>query len=75
MYDQGEIGGVYYLTMAYLKGRPLSALIDRDRPLTERWVAVAVRKLALALSEAHGRGVIHRDLKPSNIMVTTRRSW
>jgi serine/threonine protein kinase len=73
VYDQGEIGGVYYLTMAYIKGRQLSTLIDRDRPLTERWVAAAVRKLALALSEAHGRGVIHRDLKPSNIMVTARR--
>ena len=73
VYDQGEIGGVYYLTMAYLKGRPLSALIERARRLPERWVAVAVRKLALALMEAHGRGVIHRDLKPSNVMVTTRR--
>jgi hypothetical protein len=73
VYDQGEIGGVYYLTMAYIKGRQLSTLIDRDRSLTERWVATAVRKLALALSEAHSRGVIHRDLKPSNIMVTARR--
>ena len=72
VYDQGEIGGVYYVTMAYLKGRPLSALIDRQRPLSERWVAAAVRKIARALSEAHSRGVIHRDLKPSNIMVVTR---
>jgi len=73
VYDQGEIGGVYYLSMAYIKGRPLSARIDRERPLSQRWVAIAVRKLALALAEAHARGVIHRDLKPSNIMVDARR--
>jgi serine/threonine protein kinase len=73
VHDQGEIGGVYYLTMAYIKGRQLSTLIDPEQPLSERWVANAVRKLALALSVAHARGVIHRDLKPSNIMVTARR--
>jgi serine/threonine protein kinase len=74
VYDHGQIDGVYYLTMAYIKGRPLSALIDRDRPLPQRRVAVAVHKLALALAEAHARGVIHRDLKPSNIMVAAKRN-
>jgi serine/threonine protein kinase len=73
VYDQGQIDGIYYVTMAYLKGRPLSALIDRQRLLSQRWVAAAVRTLALALAEAHGSGVIHRDLKPSNIMVVARR--
>jgi hypothetical protein len=73
VYDQGQIDGIYYVTMAYLKGRPLSALIDRQRLLPHRWVAAAVRTLALALAEAHGHGVIHRDLKPSNIMVVARR--
>jgi serine/threonine protein kinase len=74
VYDHGQIEGVYYLTMAYIKGRPLSALIDRQRPLSLRWVAAVVRKLALALAEAHARGVIHRDLKPSNVMVEARRN-
>ncbi len=31
-----------------------------------------MRKLALALAEAHKRGVIHRDLKPANIMIDRR---
>ena len=35
-------------------------------------VAAVVRKLALALEEAHQRKVIHRDLKPSNIMMNQR---
>src|SRR5262249_27843258 len=33
---------------------------------------VLLRKLALALEEAHRAGIIHRDLKPSNIMIDRR---
>ena len=28
-----------------------------------------VRKIALALAEAHAKGIVHRDLKPANIML------
>ena len=31
-----------------------------------------MRQLALALEEAHCRGMIHRDLKPSNVMIDSR---
>jgi serine/threonine protein kinase len=72
VYDVGEIDGIPYLTMAYVKGRPLSKYIRRDRPPSQRRVAIMVRKLAQALEEAHYNGVVHRDLKPSNIMVNDR---
>jgi serine/threonine protein kinase len=73
VYDAGEIGGIPYLVMAYIKGRPLSRYIKRNRPMSQRRAAAIVRKLALALEEAHSQGVVHRDLKPSNIMVNARR--
>lgn len=73
VYDVGQIDGVPYLTMAYIRGRPLSRYIDRNRPLSPRWVAVLVRKLALALQAAHDKGVIHRDMKPSNVMISAGR--
>jgi len=73
VYDVGKIDGVPYLTMAYVRGRPLSRYIDRNRPLSPRWVAVLVRKLALALQAAHDKGVLHRDLKPSNVMISADR--
>jgi predicted Ser/Thr protein kinase len=73
VYDVGQINGIPYLTMAYIKGRPLSRYIDRNRPLSFRRVAILVRKVALALQAAHDKGVIHRDLKPSNVMICAGR--
>jgi serine/threonine protein kinase len=73
VYDVGQIDGIHYLSMAYIKGRPLSDYIDPTKPMPLHRVAASVRKLALALQVAHDRGVVHRDLKPSNIMVNSRR--
>ena len=73
VYDVGEINGIHYLTMAYIEGKPLSDLIQKGKPLPQRGVAALVRKLALAMEQAHAAGVIHRDLKPANIMINKRR--
>jgi predicted Ser/Thr protein kinase len=73
VYDCGEIGGVLYLSMAYLEGRPLGKFIRPGQPLPARAVVAVVRQLALAMQEAHAKGVIHRDLKPANIMITPRK--
>jgi len=74
VYDVGQLDGIPYIIMAYIKGHPLSRYIDRDRPMSQRRVGAMVRKLALALAEAHSHGVVHRDLKPSNVMVNSRRN-
>jgi hypothetical protein len=73
VYDVGQIDGIHYLTMGFIEGRPLSDFIQADRPLGQRQCAAVVRKLALALAQAHARGVIHRDLKPANIMISSRK--
>jgi hypothetical protein len=72
VYDVGEINGIPYLTMAYLEGQSLAQLLEGPMPLPPRQVAALVRKLALALQEAHDCGIIHRDLKPSNVMMNRR---
>src|SRR5262249_8135318 len=73
VYDVGEIDHTLFLTMAYLEGRPLSEVLRSNRkPIQERQAAALVRKLALALAEAHRKKVIHRDLKPANIMLNPR---
>eukprot|EP00913_Durusdinium_trenchii_P023463 g22041.t1 len=73
VYDVGEIDGRYFISMAYIEGRPLSALIGGEKSSSERQVAFVIRKLALALDHAHSNGVVHRDLKPANIMIDAQR--
>ena len=73
IYDVGQVAGWHYLAMAYIEGQTLAAMIARDGAMPPRRAAAITRKLALALQEAHDRGVVHRDLKPSNVMVNRRR--
>ena len=72
VYDVGEIGGIHYISMAYIDGRPLSDLIKSKTFPPVASVVRVVRKVALALHEAHAHGVVHRDLKPANIMISRR---
>ena len=73
VYTVGQVDGVHYLAMSYLDGKPLSTCLGRSRPLPQPPVAALVRMLALAMEEAHRRGVVHRDLKPSNIVTDKHR--
>jgi predicted Ser/Thr protein kinase len=72
VYDVGVIDGKHYLTMAYVEGRPLSAVSRARALLPVAEVVALVRQLALALQEAHEHGVIHRDLKPANVMLNAK---
>jgi class 3 adenylate cyclase len=71
VHDVGSQDGLHYITLAFVEGEPLSALLPAlvGQP---RRCAELVRLVALAMEEAHRLGIIHRDLKPSNIMLTPR---
>jgi len=72
IYDVDELDGVHYISMAYIEGHLLSDYIN-PRKLPPIAVAVRiVRKLAIALHEAHTQGIVHRDLKPANVMIDRR---
>lgn len=73
VFDVGEVNGTPYLTMAFVEGRPLSDFIRADKPVPARQAAAIVRKLAIAMQEAHAKGVVHRDLKPANVIVNQRK--
>jgi len=72
VYDVGDVGGVHYISMAYIEGRLLSDIIVEHKRLRTRVAAMLVRTLATALHDAHLQGIVHRDLKPSNIIIDER---
>jgi WD40 repeat protein len=71
VYDAGQIDGTFYITMAFVPGRTLAAVLQ-ERPLAPGDSAAIARKLAEALASVHAAKVIHRDIKPSNVMIDER---
>jgi serine/threonine-protein kinase len=72
VYDIGEEDGQPFLSMEYVDGENLSALLKRiGRFSPERALEVA-RKICAGLAAAHLKGILHRDLKPANIMLDSR---
>ena len=69
VYDVGECNGTHYLSMAYIAGASLQDYLKDGKSHPSRQAASVLRKIALALDEAHQVGVVHRDLKPANIMI------
>jgi formylglycine-generating enzyme required for sulfatase activity/predicted Ser/Thr protein kinase len=72
VYDVGSLDGQHYISMAFIEGRPLRDFTKSSRRQDEKSVAHIVRKIALAMAEAHQQSVIHRDLKPANVMIDTK---
>jgi serine/threonine-protein kinase len=68
VFSVDEADGVHFLTMAYVEGRTLEALIPPQGMEIEQLLGYAI-PLADALCAAHEQGIIHRDLKPANVMV------
>ena len=69
VYDIGEAHGELYLSMEYVDGEDLAALLKRiGRLPVDKGIEIA-RKLCAGLAAAHAKGVLHRDFKPANIMI------
>ncbi|WP_309081768.1 protein kinase [Zhihengliuella sp.] len=69
VFDYGEEEGSAYLVMELVPGKPLSAIIERERVLsTDRTLSI-VAQTARALAAAHELGLVHRDVKPGNLLI------
>jgi eukaryotic-like serine/threonine-protein kinase len=71
-HDLGEVDGTYYITMEYVDGTTLDALVERRGQLPTEVVVTIGKQLCRALEVAHAEGVIHRDIKPQNMVVDAR---
>lgn len=68
-HDLGESDGVPFLTMEYVQGSSLAAVVANRGALPAPAVLSIGKQLLRALAVAHEQDVIHGDLKPQNLLV------
>src|SRR4051812_18260111 len=69
VYEAGEVDGVPFIAMRYVKGTDLGGLIAERGPLKTDLVRHMTEQVGSALDAAHAAGLVHRDIKPANILV------
>jgi len=70
VYDAGVEDGLFYITMEYIEGRSLQALLDARQSFPLPRVLRLMEQVCSGLEYAHQRNVVHRDIKPANLMLT-----
>jgi len=70
-HDVVSLDGGWALSMEYVEGMSLAALVQRG-PLPIAAAAGIARQIAAGLEAAHAQGIVHRDLKPGNVLLDAR---
>lgn len=65
----GEVSGLTYSVLSYVRGESLATRIRREGRLPPEVVARILSEIADALDYAHRQGVVHRDVKPDNVLL------
>ncbi|HSK76640.1 MAG TPA: protein kinase [Thermoanaerobaculia bacterium] len=68
-FDFGEIEGVPYISMEYVRGVTLRYLLDQTKRLPYSAGLRLGKQLCAGLEAAHSVGVLHRDIKPENLIL------
>jgi serine/threonine protein kinase len=69
LFAAGEADGQLYLSMRYVDGTDLKALLHERGRLEPGEAATIAAQVGSALDAAHARGLVHRDVKPGNILL------
>jgi tRNA A-37 threonylcarbamoyl transferase component Bud32 len=73
LFDAGQEGDQYFITMELLEGFPLSDILTKRGKLSARDAARLAVQACAGLEYAHASGVVHRDIKTSNLFFTKER--
>jgi tRNA A-37 threonylcarbamoyl transferase component Bud32 len=72
VYDAGDAGGFLFISMRFVQGGDVRALLG-EGPLAPERAWNIVTQVASALDAAHGHNLVHRDVKPGNMLLDARR--
>lgn len=68
-HDFGEIDGLPFISMEYVRGVTLRYLLDQTHRLPYSAGLRLAKQLCAGLGAAHAVGVMHRDIKPENLIL------
>lgn len=71
VYDFGEVGGMLYIVMEFVKGKSLFESAG-GMMIEQKTVVEIITGVCEGLEHAHEAGMLHRDVKPANIMLNRR---
>ncbi|MCO1659328.1 serine/threonine-protein kinase [Pseudonocardia humida] len=69
IYDAGHANGILYLSMRFVDGEDLGAVLQREGRLGVERVCALLGPVADALDAVHEAGLVHRDVKPGNVLI------
>jgi HAMP domain-containing protein len=68
-YDFGEMDGIPFISMEFVRGVTLRYMLDQTRRLPYSAGLRLAKQLCAGLAAAHAVGVLHRDIKPENLIL------
>lgn len=69
VYDWFEENNTAYIVMTFIKGKPLSKILETEGSLPPNRVKRYFLQVADALKAVHSVNLLHRDIKPANIII------
>ncbi|MDO4793294.1 MAG: Stk1 family PASTA domain-containing Ser/Thr kinase [Filifactor alocis] len=72
VFDVGQDESTSYIVMEYVEGRNLKEVLKTQKKFSTSTMLDIARQIAMALEEAHQKGIVHRDIKAQNIMLSSK---